>query len=346
MMGSDSLVILLSIGAVMACFAGLAAIGNMLQVAAQPNKAFVRTSGLAANSNAMVCRDGKTWVISPIHKIRWVDLQTVSVQVEFEGTRAMLTGDPNYADIRATLFLRVGQTESDIVTAARTIAGEIVDATAIRQLVEPKFEGVLRMTAATFELMVLHSEHDNFIKQIHTRLTRSLAQNGLTVESISICSLKASELGTFSPNNVFGAMVAVNQAKVINIACIEQNKIEQAKQIEIKEHDCEFRIKLNEVEQEKQVAIKQAEVALRKQPFQNEAEMPKPADKSADSVEAESYPEQANPNQEEKTDDKTEDKIALRRQTVQARIERNKLERAQKITVRRDGEETPSSENT
>ena len=95
-----------------------------------------------------------------IHEITWVDLGTMAIEIERTEQNALLTKDPQYADIKAIFYIKVNPTVEGIIDAARTIGGKAVDANAVKTLVEAKLDGALRDVAATFTLMSLHQERE------------------------------------------------------------------------------------------------------------------------------------------------------------------------------------------
>src|SRR5512136_1056539 len=203
------------------------------------NRSFVRTGGLFRKPNAppKVVMNGGAWVFRTIHELTWVDLGTMAIEIERTEQNALLTRDPQYADIRVIFYIKVNPTIEGIIDAARTIGSKIVDAQAVRQLVDAKLDGALRDVAATFTLMSLHQERENFIKEVQNRVKADLEENGLVLESVSILTLKAARQGSFGTDDVFGAQVARANAEVIQTALRERNDIERRTEVEIKQRD-------------------------------------------------------------------------------------------------------------
>jgi uncharacterized membrane protein YqiK len=110
------------------------------------NRSFVRTSGLFRKPNdpPKVVINGGAWVFRTIHEITWVDLGTMAIEIERTENNALLTIDPQYADIKAIFYIKVNPTVDGIIDAARTIGGKQVDANAVKQLVDAKLDGALR----------------------------------------------------------------------------------------------------------------------------------------------------------------------------------------------------------
>lgn len=202
------------------------------------NRAFVRTGGLGkANQPPKVVMNGGAWVFKTIHEITWVDLGTMAIEIERTENNALLTIDPQYADIKAIFYIKANPTADGIIDAARTIGGKEVNANAVKQLVDAKLDGALRDVAASFTLMSLHQEREKFIQEVQNRLKTDLEENGLVLEAVSILTLRAARQGSFGTDDVFGAQVARANAQVIQQALRERNDIERRTEIEIKQRD-------------------------------------------------------------------------------------------------------------
>lgn len=206
------------------------------------NRAFVRTGGFSplgqrAPLPPKVVMNGGAWVFRTFHEITWVDLGTMAIEIERTENNALVTIDPQYADIKAIFYIKVNPTIEGITDAARTIGSKQVDADAVKQLVDAKLDGALRDVAASFTLMSLHQEREKFIQEVQNRLKTDLQENGLVLEAVSILTLKAARQGSFGTDDVFGAQVARANAQVIQQALRERNDIERQAEIEIKQRD-------------------------------------------------------------------------------------------------------------
>ncbi len=226
------------------CLVGIAVLVFFAMIAksyvkAPANRAFVRTGGFLRKPDAppKVVMNGGSWVFGFIHMVTWVDLGTMAIEIERTEQNALLTKDPQYADIKAIFYIKVSPTVEGIIDAARTIGLKSVDANAIKTLVEAKLDGALRDVAATFTLMSLHQEREKFIMEVQNRVKSDLEENGLVLESVSILTLKAARQGSFGTDDVFGAQVARANAQVIQAAQRERNDIERKTEVEIKQRD-------------------------------------------------------------------------------------------------------------
>jgi uncharacterized membrane protein YqiK len=202
-------------------------------------------------------------VFRAIHELTWVDLGTMAIEIERTENNALLTADPQYADIKAIFYIKVRPTAEGIVDAARTIGGITVNAESVKALVDAKLDGALRDVAASFSLMSLHQERENFIKEVQNRLKTDLEENGLMLESVSILTLRAARQGSFGTDDIFGAQVARANAQVIQQALRERNDIERKTEIEVKVRDNETAKQRLQLDQELALATASQEREVR-----------------------------------------------------------------------------------
>ncbi|HEY1011995.1 MAG TPA: SPFH domain-containing protein [Herpetosiphonaceae bacterium] len=220
-------------------------------VKAPADRAYVRTGGRTPR----VVVNGGSWVIPAFHEISWVDLRTMDIDVERTESNALLTIDPQYADIRAIFFTKVNPINEDIERAARTIGGKEVNSDSVKRLVESKLEGALRDVAATFTLMSLHQEREKFVERVQNLVRSDLAENGLVLEAVSITTLKSARQGSFGIDDVFGAQVARANAEVIQNAIKQRNEIDQLNQTEIAKRNATAEQERNNIERNMQLEI-------------------------------------------------------------------------------------------
>jgi uncharacterized membrane protein YqiK len=240
-------------------------------VKAPADRTYVRTG----SGKPRVVVNGGGWVLPALHEITWVDLRTMDIDIERSEANALLTIDPQYADIRAIFYIKVNPIGEDIERAARTIGGGEVNTDSVKRLVESKLEGALRDVAATFTLMSLHQEREKFVERVQNLVRADLAENGLVLESVSITTLKSARQGSFGIDDVFGAQVARANAQVIQNALKERNEIDQLTQTEIAKRNATAEQERNDIEQRKQLEIARRNASSRQEAntFERNAEM-------------------------------------------------------------------------
>ena len=90
------------------------------------NRAFVRTGGLIRKPTdpPKVVMNGGAWVFRTIHELTWVDLGTMAIEIERTENNALLTIDPQDADIKANYYIKDNPTVEGNIDAARTIGAK------------------------------------------------------------------------------------------------------------------------------------------------------------------------------------------------------------------------------
>ncbi len=216
-----------------------------------PTAAFVRTGGLLRRNNKpLVVVNGAAWVFNFLHRIKWVSLETMSLEVRHIDERALVTNDPQYVDLEARFFIKVGEEVASIDKAARTIGGEAVDEASIRRLAEPKINGAVRDVAATFDLKTLLEKRIDYIRQIQERMRGDLSENGLVLESVSILTLRPTLLGRYSTDDLLGAQVARVNSAIIEQALTEKNRLEKQGAIDRARQDAQVERERMGIEEE------------------------------------------------------------------------------------------------
>lgn len=206
-----------------------------------PGMAFVRTGGLRGGRATVpvVVMNGAAWVFGFLHRLKWVSLETMALEVRHVEENALITLDPQYVDLEARFFIKIKADAASIATAARSIGGEVVDEGRVRRLVEPKINGAIREIAATVNLQTLLERRSDFIRQVKESLQTDLAENGLVLESVSIITLRPTLQGHFSTDDILGAQVARANAVVIEQALTDKNRLEKVGAIDRARQDAE-----------------------------------------------------------------------------------------------------------
>lgn len=219
----------------------------------QPDLAFVRTG----TGGAKVVMNSGAFVIPFLHKMTYVNLQTMRLPVLRRGKDAMITGDRLRADVEAEFYIRVQANKETILTAARSLGstGEVSE-DSVLELVAPKLVSALRSVAATKTLTELHEARNEFANAVHATLLDDLSENGLSLESVSIAQLDASEFR--SEQNYFDAQGLRHITDTIQSAVRDKNEIERDTQISIKEKDVSTRMSILDLEKnEEEASLKQ-----------------------------------------------------------------------------------------
>ncbi len=237
--------------------------------------AFVRTGA----GRAKVIVDGGAFVIGFLHTIKWINLETMRLQVVRQGKDALITKDKFRVDIAVEFYIRVEAMTDNILKAARSLGdkGDKSDPRqqegGVKQLIEAKLVGALRAVAATKNMIELHTERQKFEDAVQETLRQDLEKNGLTLESVSIVHLDQTDKAALDPNNVFDAEGLKLITDATEKARREKNEIQRNAERAIKDKDVETDIAVKMKVAENEVRVKQIAMEGEKKKLDAEKEL-------------------------------------------------------------------------
>jgi flotillin len=218
-----------------------------LYARAEKDRSYVRT-GLGGQK---VVLDGGSIVLPVFQSIRWVNLQTLRLDVRRENADAMITKDRMRVDIGVEFYVRVKPDSQSIALAAQTLGDRTNDADQLRELVEAKFVDALRSVAATMALADLQEKRADFVRRVQETVASDLELNGLELESASLTKLDQTDTKFFNPNNAFDAEGLAALTKITEAKRQERNLTVRATEVAIAQQDLEARQKTLEIERQK-----------------------------------------------------------------------------------------------
>ena len=211
-----SIVIPAIIGIVMLIVIGV--IFARLYKRAEKDRAYVRT-GLGGQK---VVLDGGAIILPVFQAIRWVNLQTLRLEVRRETKDALITKDRMRVDIGADFYVRVKPDAISIGLAAQTLGDRTNSPEMLRELVEAKFVDALRSVAATMAMTELQENRAEFVKAVQKAVATDLELNRLELEAASLTRLDQTKQEFFDANNAFDAEGLAALTKITEVAF--QNK--------------------------------------------------------------------------------------------------------------------------
>ncbi len=236
-----SRMIISGVGVAVLIVGGILLTITSMYVKATMNQAFVRT-GIGGPK---VIIDGGAIVVPAIHRIAWVSLETIRLQIERTGDQSFITGDSLHVDVVAQFFIRVNRTDESVKNAAASLGGRSGQDDAIMKLVGDKLVSGLRTVAGRSNLDHLHKQVDEYSAEVKKIVEEDLAHNGLFLESVTVTYLNQTPLENLHPeSNVFDALGAQKIAEVTNKSRVA---ISQAKAV------ADQQVKAQEVERDQKV---------------------------------------------------------------------------------------------
>lgn len=238
---------------------GIITVITKLYQRAKANEAFVKTG----MGGVKVIQDGGAIVVPVLHEFIRISLETLKLEVLREHKEALITKDNLRADIGAEFFVKVAPNQESILQAARSLGDKMTNVNSVKTAVEDKLISALRSVAATKTLTDLHSDRENFVEEVTKAVNADLAENGLTLESVTISKLDQTSVTSLSDDNIFDAQGKRTIAEITERNKTERNKLERAGEQARKQQDVETRKSVLSYEQEQQAAeaTQQAEIA-------------------------------------------------------------------------------------
>jgi flotillin len=217
---------------------------------AEKDRAYVRT-GLGGQK---VVLDGGSLVLPVFQSIRWVNLQTLRLEVQRAAAEAMITKDRMRVDIGTEFYVRVKPDGQSIALAAQTLGDRTNDPAHLKELIEAKFVDALRSVAATMVLADLQEKRSQFVKSVQDTVATDLLLNGLELESASLTKLDQTDTKYFNPSNAFDAEGLAALARITEAKKQERNQTVRNAEVAIAQQDLEARQKTLEIERQKKDA--------------------------------------------------------------------------------------------
>jgi len=193
-------------------------------------KLFVKTSASSAfirtgRGAKKVVIDGGAFVIGFMHKMVWVTLETLKVEVQKTGHQALFTADNLLADINAQFFVSVNKDPKSVEAAAKAFGEKgLTSSLQVTTLIGEKLEDALRTAAVKLTLQELISDRDKFVENVSRILMSELEPNGLKLESASISLLDQADFDLLKDNNIIHSQGKKTIAKIVQENLTETNK--------------------------------------------------------------------------------------------------------------------------
>ncbi len=225
--------------------------------------AFVRTGFLGEK----VVVNGGAFVIPVLHEITPVNMNVMRIEVRRENDNALITKNRMRVDVIAEFFVRVGSTREMVAAAAQTLGTRTLQPDGLRELLEGKFSSAIRTVAAQMSLEEMHELRSDYAERVREIAARSLAANGLDLESVAIVDLDQTSLEYFDPSNAFDAEGLTQLTESIESRRRMRNEIEQRTLVDIRSQNLDTQRKVLEIdrdgeyarlEQEREVEIRRA----------------------------------------------------------------------------------------
>jgi flotillin len=247
--GGTVMIVALAIGAIILLIIAVGVVYSMLYRKAQRGQALIRTGvgGTKVSFNGMA-------VIPVLHRLETIDISLKRVEIDRTAKNGLICKDNMRADIKVAFFVRVNQTEEDVLRVAQSIGCERAsDTNEIRALFDAKFSEALKTVGKRFDFTELYEERETFRDEIIKIIGTNL--NGFVLDDAAIDYLEQTPIEALDPDNILDAQgikkiteLTATQAKLANHIQRDKEKVIKQQDVEAREAILELERQLSETE--------------------------------------------------------------------------------------------------
>ena len=197
-------------------------------------------------------------IIPVLYKAEYMQISLIGLQVDRKGKEGLVCKDNIRADISVAFYLRVNETQQDVLRVAKAIgASRASDRAAVDELFNAKFSEALKTVGKRFDFTELFDKRDEFRDEIVKVIGSDL--NGYALEDVAIDYLEQTPKHLLDPNNILDAEGIKKITLITSEQNIRTNDLEQNATLEIQKRNTAAREA--SLSMEKQVAEAEARQA-------------------------------------------------------------------------------------
>lgn len=245
-------------------------------------------------------------IIPVLYRAEHMRISLITLQVDRRGKEGLICRDNMRADIAVAFYLRVNETQADVLRVAKAIgADRASDRQAVDELFNAKFSEALKTVGKKFEFTELFEKRQEFRDEIVKIIGNDL--NGYVLEDVAIDYLEQTPKNLLDCNNILDAEGIRKITELTARQNIVTNELEQNEKLAITK---------------KNVETREATLSLERQQAEAEARQ----QREIDTIQAREQAETARVREEqrqisEKARLEAEEQIQIREQNVQREVE-------------------------
>lgn len=243
-MGFLSQVTVVSIVTVIVVIIGLLALFSRFYHKVEQSKVIIR-NGVG---NQVVCFGG-IFVVPIIHRFEIMDISVKRVEIAREGKDGLICKDNLRADIRVAFFVRVNQTQEDVLKVAQLLGCQKAsDPATLMAFFDAKFSEALKTVGKKFDFVELYTNREKFKNEILQIIGTDL--NGYVLDDAAIDYLEQTDISLLNSNNILDSEGIKKITELTSKQKILANEIEREKEKTIKKQDVAAREAILELEKQ------------------------------------------------------------------------------------------------
>ncbi|HEX7990017.1 MAG TPA: hypothetical protein VF513_07630, partial [Stenotrophomonas sp.] len=143
-------------------------------------------------------------IIPVLYRAEHMKISLITLQVDRRGKEGLICRDNMRADITVAFYLRVNETQADVLRVAKAIgADRASDKNAVDDLFNAKFSEALKTVGKKFDFTQLFEKRQEFRDEIIAVIGNDL--NGYALEDVAIDYLEQTPKSLLDPSNILDA---------------------------------------------------------------------------------------------------------------------------------------------
>ncbi len=175
-------------------------------------------------------------IIPVLYKAEEMRISLITLQVDRRGKEGLICKDNMRADITVAFYLRVNETQEDVLRVAKAIGAERAsDKAAVDDLFNAKFSEALKTVGKKFEFTDLFEKRQEFRDEIVNVIGKDL--NGYVLEDVAIDYLEQTKKSDLDPSNIMDAEGIRKITELTAAQNVKTNEFAQNERLEITKKD-------------------------------------------------------------------------------------------------------------
>jgi len=203
-------------------------------------------------------------VVYPIvNRKEFMNIRVKRLTISRSGSDGLICMDNIRANCRVDFFVRVNETEDDVLRVAKSLGCELAsNQEAVEELFSSKFSEALKTVGKQFDFVSLYQERESFRENIKKVIGTDL--NGYVLEDVAIDYLEQTPVEELDVDNILDSQGIRKITELTAKQNIITNELRRNEEAEIKKKDVETKEKILSLErqQAEAEAIQEREIAI------------------------------------------------------------------------------------
>ena len=179
-------------------------------------------------------------IVPVLYRAELMRISLITLQVDRRGKEGLICRDNMRADIAVAFYLRVNETQADVLRVAKAIgADRASDKHAVDELFNAKFSEALKTVGKKFQFTELFEKRQEFRDEIIAVIGNDL--NGYVLEDVAIDYLEQTPKSLLDPHNILDAEGIRKITELTATQNVVTNELEQNEKLAITKKNVEAR---------------------------------------------------------------------------------------------------------